>query len=427
LKVLHPNIPEQKTYVKKLNIILGGFNEYLRNKIQFTLFSIVPILRNIKLFIQDYHLGYSEKLLLELDEDELTYFLSEFLPLKFMNLSKSDLKSMCKSLNVFITFLRDKLNYYNDEGIYKRMIDAIKVDKIINTISLDEQKDIGKELINLLSSVVGIEINDFEGVNEYFLEFLGEIYNLEDKERLKMEKKKKKIIDTINLEINLEPWYSTREINVGRIILDNVCKNIHKLKNVYSNGLLAAIDYALNEIFSKTTTQKQIAKRHNISTNTLIKYRYAIANCIPLEYFFPIFISESDLESNKEITYIFKINNFYESRNFFKFELLESNTLQDLHYVIQGIMKEVDFFGGHLYSFFMSGKEWDSSTEYSGPPENQHHYSSQNTDVALKDVNLGYKQKFLYLYDYGDCIKYNVMLVGLDIYDENKKYPHRIK
>jgi hypothetical protein len=47
-----------------------------------------------------------------------------------------------------------------------------------------------------------------------------------------------------------------------------------------------------------------------------------------------------------------------------KLELAEEATLQDLHMAIQ---RAFNFDNDHLYSFFMSGKAWDRSSEYSLP------------------------------------------------------------
>lgn len=49
-----------------------------------------------------------------------------------------------------------------------------------------------------------------------------------------------------------------------------------------------------------------------------------------------------------------------------KVELTADQTLEDLHFAIQDAF---DFGADHLYSFFMSGRAWDSSTEYTLPQE----------------------------------------------------------
>lgn len=49
-----------------------------------------------------------------------------------------------------------------------------------------------------------------------------------------------------------------------------------------------------------------------------------------------------------------------------KIEMLETQTLAELHLAIQHAF---DFDNDHLYSFFMSGKAWDDSTEYRLPDD----------------------------------------------------------
>lgn len=49
-----------------------------------------------------------------------------------------------------------------------------------------------------------------------------------------------------------------------------------------------------------------------------------------------------------------------------KIEMLETQTLAQLHLAIQHAF---DFDNDHLYSFFMSGKAWDGSTEYRLPDD----------------------------------------------------------
>jgi len=117
-------------------------------------------------------------------------------------------------------------------------------------------------------------------------------------------------------------------------------------------------------------------------------------------------------------TYIFKVKLKYDKRIWRRIEVLGSQTLDDLHMAIQ---EAFDFDADHLYSFFMSGKAWNiSDFEYyhpeadGGPPEaNMRTLFSliggskpeprlPATTVRIESLNLKPKQKFLYLFDYGD-------------------------
>jgi len=63
-------------------------------------------------------------------------------------------------------------------------------------------------------------------------------------------------------------------------------------------------------------------------------------------------------------TYTFHVSLPGHGRVWRKLELVAEATLEDLHVAIQSAY---DFDADHLYSFFMSGKPWDSATEYSLP------------------------------------------------------------
>ncbi|MHA1150341.1 MAG: IS1096 element passenger TnpR family protein [Promethearchaeota archaeon] len=451
-KRIYPISNEQKQYVKKLNILFGGFHAYLKDDKELTIKKVNAIMDNIEIFLQIFHLDYSEAVLCELDIEEISYYLHDFLPRKWLDFSKKNLKSMCESLKRFISFLRETLHYYPNEIVFKKMIDALNAEQVIDTLDWDEEEP--NENTDDLLKGYSLKYKGFEGEKVFYslenengeppsTEIISNFLKLiesfrkvrEEKEQSDMEGKKKKFFDSIKLENELKPWYTSEEIKVGKLILKEVFNNFHALKTLNKNGLLAAIDHALSEIYSKKVTQSAIAKRHHTSSTTLINHRYIIAPCIPLEYFYPLFISEEDLKAGKEKTYIFKVNMF-SSRNYkviktneqnlYKFELVESNTLDDLHETIQQFIIGDDY-GEHLYSFFLNGKEWDNDSEYAGPPEFQQERGAKHTDIQLKDLKFGYKQRFLYLYDYGDCIRYNITVIGLGIYNDDKIYPHLIK
>ncbi len=63
-------------------------------------------------------------------------------------------------------------------------------------------------------------------------------------------------------------------------------------------------------------------------------------------------------------TYTFNVSLPGHDRVWRKLELPGEATLEDLHFAIQNAY---DFDADHLYSFFMSGKAWDTDSEYSLP------------------------------------------------------------
>jgi hypothetical protein len=136
-------------------------------------------------------------------------------------------------------------------------------------------------------------------------------------------------------------------------------------------------------------------------------------------------------------TYIFKVKLKYDKRVWRKIEVLGSQTLDDLHIAIQ---EAFNFDADHLYSFFMSGKAWDiSDFEYyhpdadGGPLEadlslirgSKPEPRLPATTVRIESLKFKPKQKFLYLFDYGDEWQFEVEFLK-EGSSEKARYPRII-
>ena len=168
-------------------------------------------------------------------------------------------------------------------------------------------------------------------------------------------------------------------------------------------------------------------------------------------------------------TYTFHVSLPGTGRVWRKIEMLADQTLEDLHFAIQDAY---EWDADHLYSFFMSGKAWDTSTEFCLPEgsdpwgeptddeeeewpeptpeereqalralfgggegmtveEMQAHVDAfweeylaeeealgpGNVQITtLEELNLEPKQEFMYLFDYGDgwCFKVRVHAINPD-------------
>jgi hypothetical protein len=87
-------------------------------------------------------------------------------------------------------------------------------------------------------------------------------------------------------------------------------------------------------------------------------------------------------------------------------EMLEDQTLDDLHYAIQHAFGWDD---DHLYAFFLSGRAWDTLTEVASPRGAEEDAEGPLTDdVTLAALELAPKQRFLYLFDFGDELRHAV-------------------
>lgn len=127
----------------------------------------------------------------------------------------------------------------------------------------------------------------------------------------------------------------------------------------------------------------------------------------------------SDPEFDAKV-FAFKVKWFYNKREWHQVEILGSSTLDDLH---EFIMENFELEFGHLYSFFMSNKAWDANTEYSHPKGEGHSAKK----IRISGLKLEIKQKFMYLYDYGDELRFEVELTGIKDREESVKYPFESK
>ncbi|MBP2660836.1 MAG: plasmid pRiA4b family protein [Firmicutes bacterium] len=78
-----------------------------------------------------------------------------------------------------------------------------------------------------------------------------------------------------------------------------------------------------------------------------------------------------------------------------RIQLVSKHTLHDLH---KAILEAYDFSDDHLYAFFMNGQPWRGEAYWS-PNNDEGPYADK---IKLGNLNLEIKQKFLYLYDFGD-------------------------
>ncbi len=99
--------------------------------------------------------------------------------------------------------------------------------------------------------------------------------------------------------------------------------------------------------------------------------------------------------------YSFKVKPLCKKRAAKVIKLKGIQTLDDLSDAVQS---EFDLEWDHLYSFFMSNKAWNRKAEYSHPRSD-----GRPADAArIGRLGLKPKQKFLYLFDYGDELKFEV-------------------
>jgi len=98
-----------------------------------------------------------------------------------------------------------------------------------------------------------------------------------------------------------------------------------------------------------------------------------------------------------------------------KIEISSNHTLLDLHNAIQNAFQ---FDSDHLYSFFMDGIPW-SDEKFSSPFEDEGPHVGE---VRIGELGLAKGQTILYLFDYGDELRFSVTLEEIQ---QDKPHPKK--
>ncbi len=117
-------------------------------------------------------------------------------------------------------------------------------------------------------------------------------------------------------------------------------------------------------------------------------------------------------------TFTLKVTYRPESDVWFMLELRGDQTLHDLHFAI---LDAADFDSDHMYSFYLSGRAWDEATEY-GLQQAKH-----SSRTRLDNLRLRLKQRWLYLFDYGDQHEFDVQLIATSSDQPSGDYPRLIE
>lgn len=105
-------------------------------------------------------------------------------------------------------------------------------------------------------------------------------------------------------------------------------------------------------------------------------------------------------------------------------EIRSDQTLIHLHNAIQNAFRWYD---DHLYSFFLSGEEWDEDTEYTSPDalngtRDIFGEERRRTGVRLDELGLEKGQTIAYVYDFGDNISLRLKILSIEELG-NVRYP----
>lgn len=95
-------------------------------------------------------------------------------------------------------------------------------------------------------------------------------------------------------------------------------------------------------------------------------------------------------------------------------QISSSNTLLDLHYIIQ---RSFEFDDDHLYSFYMDKKKYGKNC-YNSPNDHQGPFVNE---AKIGGLNLFEGQTFLYLFDFGDEWLFEITVLSIAEGDDNCK------
>lgn len=127
---------------------------------------------------------------------------------------------------------------------------------------------------------------------------------------------------------------------------------------------------------------------------------------------------DQEIITEKSSAYLFKIK---KAGNKKASKTIASKGNHTLDKLAQAIITTFNLDYGHMYSFFMSNKAYDPSGEITCPYNPS---VSKNTEsYKLYQLNLYRGQKFMFLYDFGEDIMFELEFVGTEPSEKGVKYP----
>jgi len=130
--------------------------------------------------------------------------------------------------------------------------------------------------------------------------------------------------------------------------------------------------------------------------------------------------------------YCIKVALFYNKKIYRNIEILENQSLANLH---DFIFNAFDRYDEHLYSFFLTGKAIKSTRKINDFPEITHsmnledpagftqkkRYNAEKTKIG--NLDLYEKDKFYYLFDFGDDWWHELSVLKIEDASGSKGYP----
>jgi hypothetical protein len=107
-------------------------------------------------------------------------------------------------------------------------------------------------------------------------------------------------------------------------------------------------------------------------------------------------------------TLVLRVSYRYQPEFWREIEIADDQYLSDLHLAIQ---RALAWDNDHLYSFYMGRRPYDARTEIGGPGSDTRRRADR---VTIGELELRPKQKFLYLFDFGDDHLFDIQVLRVN-------------
>lgn len=130
-----------------------------------------------------------------------------------------------------------------------------------------------------------------------------------------------------------------------------------------------------------------------------------------------------ELTSATPSIYRFKVTLTGDRSVWRRIDVRSDQTLVDLHNAIQ---QAFGWDNDHLYSFFLSGRAWDTQSELTHPAHARES-GAASARVRLARLRLRPRQRLLYLFDVGDEWRHSIVLEKTDLQPDGGAYPRIVE
>lgn len=125
---------------------------------------------------------------------------------------------------------------------------------------------------------------------------------------------------------------------------------------------------------------------------------------------------------NPDGAYAFKVT-FLPDKQIYR--TLEVRSTQTLDHLQRAFHRIINWDTDHLYAFFLNGRAYDPDYQCACPMEQDAAY--RTNEAVIGELGLAAKQKFLYLFDYGDNHKFEVEVVAIHSQADAGDYPRMVE